>query len=159
MSYEHGFTVLEASKYNPAKYQDWPIKDEIRIHADLIEYMWDSLNWLPTDFAHNKSIGQTNGLDRCGRCVLWSDGALMLGKICRGYASIFELGPDILELNYGSCYNTELEVNGLIPTSSIELSTTKFERKLIVKQLYDLAKMCDIVVTKNNTHYIAHCGL
>lgn len=159
MPYEHDFTVLEASKYDPANYRSWPKENQFSIHAGVVEYMWDSLNWLPSDFAHNKSIGKTMGLDSSGICVLWSDGALILGKLCRLYASIFALGPDVITLTGGTFYEVDSEVDGFIPVSAFGKSTTQYDRDMIVSQLRELADMCNLVAEGNNTLYLGHCGL
>ena len=159
MPYHHNFTVLEVSKYDPANIHAWPKQYQLSIHGDIIEYMWDSLNWLPTDFAHNKSIGKRTGLDLTGVCVLWADGTLLLGKLCRLYAGIFELGPDTLTLTNGHIYETCSEVDGMIPISAFKRSKTAFDRNLILNQLRKLAEMCDFVAEQNNTHYLAHRGL
>ena len=124
-----------------------------------MEYMWDSLNWIPTDFAHNKTIGKRTGLDITGVCVIWADGTLILGKLFRLYASIFELGPSTLTLSNGHFYDTNLEVDSMIPISALKRSKTSFDRNLIVEQLRELAKMCDFVGEQNGTHYLAHAGL
>ncbi len=156
MPYEHNFIVLEALKYDPAKFHAWPKEDQLSIRGEIIEYMWDSLNWLPTDFAHNKTIGKRTGLDLCGVCVLWADGTLLLAKLCRLYAGIFELGPNTLTLTDGHFNNTDSDVDGI---NAFTLSKNTFDRNLVVKQLLKLAEMCDFVVERNNTHYLAHCGL
>jgi len=159
MPYQHEFLMLETSIYDPAKYNAWPTEKQLPINSGIIEYLWDSLTWLPTDFAHNKSIGKTNGIDPNGVCVLWRDGSLMFGKICRHYASIFELGPSNLMLTSPSCCNTDAEVDGFIPVSAFKVQKTKYERDLVVRNLRDIADLCDLVAEKNNTHYLAHRGL
>jgi hypothetical protein len=72
------------------------VTDYIEVDDDLIQYVMDSLNWIPS---YNPSKTESGfGLNYYGITLIRQDGALVAKNIFNSWADLFSHGPDVLEL-------------------------------------------------------------
>ncbi|RNB89670.1 coproporphyrinogen III oxidase [Brevibacillus fluminis] len=121
-------------------------EDMIVLHDDLISYIWDSLNWLPTFNASTKE--EHSGLHYHGITLIPKNSAPLFKSIILAWCSLFSLGPQTIELtgryvidgdgmgNYEKCF---------------------FSKDELVKTLSTLAELLDRVQDDNQC--ILHHGI
>jgi len=93
----HDFMLL-ACEQHPIK--DWNLwyhnPNAILIHHDVLEYMADTLKWIPTYNPATKR--QCQGLNWYGPTVILEAGAEIAAKIFYSWADLFTCGPEDLRL-------------------------------------------------------------
>lgn len=91
----HDFWLFREGERSYKEYRDlYKRRDApIRISEDVIQYLNQSLQWVPT------STGQ--GLNLYGVTILNRASGECLQKICSGWAQILSQGPETLVLSFG----------------------------------------------------------
>ncbi|GED70087.1 hypothetical protein BRE01_37890 [Brevibacillus reuszeri] len=88
MALTHEFFLIRKehmNQYSP------PYEAMVEIHDDVINYIYDSLKWLP---AFNPSTKESHtGLNYHGETIIQGDGAILLKNICLSWAELFSLAP------------------------------------------------------------------
>ena len=151
MSLNHDFLLLSRTECAPQDYLKlFRHPDAIHVHDDLLNYIADSLRWVPTLNPARDEHGF--GLNFHGPTTIFADGAGLAAKIFRTWAQLFRLGPEHLSLTA-----SWTEVVGKL--NSGHFVRLHFERDLICSSFEKIAIFCDRVVTSNGAHFIAHLGI
>ncbi|UOY93335.1 hypothetical protein MUG87_04195 [Ectobacillus sp. JY-23] len=122
--------------------------DVVYIHDDLIVYMWDTLQWIPSKTPRKTGIEEGLGLNRWGITVLDDESVEKISNILQAWRMLFKMSPHQLTLTGGLMW-TENEL--------VEYEQLKFQREEVLEQLDKL-----IVFTKqvqNKSYYICHWGV
>jgi hypothetical protein len=116
----------------------------IQIHDDLLGYMSDTLQWIPT---YNPAKSEKcMGLCWYGSTVIKSEGAKIAGQIFRPWAELFSCGSKVLQLT-GS-WGVEWEEGS--PVSEGEYERINVGRDEIVNKMKVLADLADQVAESND---------
>lgn len=107
MGLNHEFFLVANDEYKEQLYEGYylPVEDSsdhILIHDDIIQYMRDTLTWIPSiNPAMNYEKGF--GLNNYGITLFDKDGAEIIFKVAKAWEDLFSNGPSILKLtgNYG----------------------------------------------------------
>ena len=93
----HEFQLLAAERRQRSNYMK-PMRGPhiVQVHDDLIGYVRDTLNWVPT-FNPAKKEGH-RGLCRYGVTVIDGEGASKFALVLDAWASLFACGPKDLTL-------------------------------------------------------------
>ena len=151
---DHGFLLLCESENRRSSYMDYANPSsrgpgEVRLHDDVMFYIWDTLNWIPT---FNPSTGaQQMGLNLQGVTVIDRSGATKAATLFRLWAALFAEGPEPLVLTGSFEY-----IEGQDPAQG-HLQRLIFDRALIVRAFQRLAEYADRVSTGG--FYILHLGI
>lgn len=97
---DHDFLLLKKSEYPYENYEIFLEGSEGRIylHDDLVQYMGDTLNWVPSMNPSNPSEWPGYGLNLFGPTVIHTSGAEKFGRVCTAWADLMSLGPKNLHL-------------------------------------------------------------
>lgn len=149
MSLNHQFILLSKESYSD-RWLDWSFMnhepvERVDIHDDIIQYIKDSLKWIPTI---NPCVSESRyGLSIHGITLINNEGAALLRNIFDSWTRLFSNGPEILILT-GSYQTT----NGKGMYQKIEIN-----KKEIVQSFN---KICDFAtIAIENDNYILHYGI
>jgi hypothetical protein len=97
----HQFWLLRPTEwsyhhYDMALLRSHPTK--ITIHNDLIQYMYDSLEWVATTNPANNKEWKGRGLNMYGPTIITKTGAAHFAAILIAWAALFDNGPPIVQL-------------------------------------------------------------
>jgi len=152
----HSFHLLSGADHPPSEYLKWPREtDGVRLHDDLMAYMWDALSWAPC-FYPQAGMREANKLDRCGPAVFRGRGALKLAEVMEGYGNIFSCGPDVLHLNCGVLLPAADEPQTF---ESAQINLQSFGRDETVSKLRLVAGWARQASAADATEYVAFRGL
>lgn len=149
MSLNHQFVLIPKADYSD-RWLDWSFMnhepvERVSIHDDIIQYINDSLKWIPTV---NPCVSKSRyGLNIHGITLVNDEGAALLRNIFDSWSSLFSNGPEILILT-GSYRIT----NGKGMYQKIEI------KKKEITQSFN--KICDFSIKViENDSYILHYGI
>ena len=151
-SEEHPIENWESCYHNP---------DAVKIHDDVLEYLADTLKWIPTYNPATKRPFQ--GLCWHGPTVIRESGALVTAKVFSLWADLLNCGPADLELTgaFGWKVENDPDKDGferIVPRSA------KYERLVInrdrlVASLHTLVSYAERVQQTQGAYYILHLGI
>jgi hypothetical protein len=126
MSLDHDFALA------PAGALDAPWDEGVRLHDDVLTYLWDTLQWLPT---RNPSMGQAPGfgLSRWGLTAIDAEGAPAAARLFRAWAALLACGPARFQVTTGYAWT---EDDGAFVR-------TEIDRDAVVRTLETLARYAD----------------
>jgi len=150
MSLEHQFIVLPKTEYSE-KWLDWSFMKKqnveiANIHDDIIQYILDSLKWIPTT---NPSIPDKGyGLNNYGITLIEKEGIFQMQKIFEAWIELFSNAPDITILTG----NYEFKENGKGRYQKIKISKQKL--------LDDFSKIVAFSkLSFEKDYYVVHYGI
>jgi hypothetical protein len=158
----HDFLLLSRNEH-PFSY--WNLfyhrPDAVLIHHDLLEYIGDSLKWIPTynPAAHHPD----RGLCWFGPTIIKEDGAEITRNVFTLWAELFAHGPSVLKLQgpFGWEVDNDLEKDGyekVIPGSA-KNNRLIVNRNEFIKKLKTIAGYADQVLQSDGDLYILHIGI
>ena len=151
MTLEHGFLLVEEKHHKKVASPSLPGSTDLyRLHDDLIQYMGDTLKWLPTTNPSRNEPGQ--GLNLYGRTVLAAAGASMAAKLFEGWAGLFRLGPQQLALT-----GDWSQIEGDPDSSGYE--RLHFDRDATVAVLEGIASICRRAASSKGKLVVVHLGI
>lgn len=152
MSLDHDFVLLDRvldGEWALNRFVHHP--RAIHLHDNLVRYMLDTLNWIPT---HNPATNDPcSGLNLWGPTLIERNGAVVGEKVFRAWSRLLESGPSTLELT-GSYLWLDEESK-----ESGHYERLQFSRDDIVPVLDTLAGYCAEVQMANGRLYIYHGGV
>lgn len=149
----HDFLLLKKEDRRSSNYYMGFIGDPraIRLSDDLIEYIDDTLDWVPTfNPAKKKS---RHGLCLCGITEIHAEGASVLASILDAWAQVFGYGPRVLSLTGEWATEEDMLLN------EGKYETLSFNRDETVAALSKLADCARRVVATDGEHFILHLGI
>jgi hypothetical protein len=113
MGFNHEFFLVTHNEYEEMSYDgDYLLSADIgniiSIHDDIIQYINDTLRWVPSinpAMKYEKGLG----LNNYGITLFEKEGAEVIFKISKAWVDLFSNGPSVLKLtgNYGWITNDE----------------------------------------------------
>ena len=150
----HDFWLLHGEPRDAAEL--WGRKDApVRLSDDLVSYLWDTLQWVPTLNPSHSPHLQGSGLNRWGATAVAGDGARMLAQLARRWAALFELAPGPTIRLTGS-FQFQLGDDGQ-PAGEGGYVVLLADRDRLVGQLGMLAQMAD--QASQGDHFLLHLGV
>lgn len=147
----HVFIVEDAECLPAGGPETLLTKDHVLLHDDLLGYIWDSVDWIPT---FNPTKNEPHfGLCRYGITSLRPGSAEKAAKILRGWASLFKEGPHKLILT-GPWVHIEGE-----PMETGGYEKLSFDRIDIVRRLEKLVSFCESVEASAGGKHLIHYGV
>lgn len=154
MSLEHEFFLVPNTVAYPElmkrNEQNVDIIDSIDILDDLIQYIADSLNWIP---CKNPAISMTKedtGMNYYGVTLFDQTSAAILKSIITAWHSLFMNSPEKLELTGEFVYSSNKKVLG-------ERERLVFSRNDVLELLKRLLSMIERLEEENL--YLYHLGI
>lgn len=121
----------------------------VKIHDDLILYMNDTLNWVPSKCTPFTKRFNEMGLDYYAMTILDEDSVTILKDVLHGWRMIFSNAPKVFTLT-GKYIESNEEDDG-------DYEKISFEQKEILNQLDALLSF--IVEVEKRGHKIYHFGI
>ncbi len=157
MSLNHDFLLIEKSDFLENGYQKFfHSKDAVLLHDDFIDYIYDSLLWIPSIDDQGKPLEPEKGLNRWGVNFYECDGSRKLKTIISSWIEIFKCGPTILDLK-GSWTVETSEEDG--SESEGYYDRLIINRDDLVNELLRLVKWADEVIKSDGSKQILHLGV
>ena len=151
MALDHKFILVSAAAHRPADYLSFiGAPNAIRLHDDLLDYMGDSLKWIPTLNAETNKRGY--GFNLCGATAVLSEGAPAAIRIFRTWAQLFSLSPSDLNLT-----GSWTDVVG--DPRAGHYSELRFTRRDVTSALEHLAADCARVAEPGSDYFLLHLGI
>jgi hypothetical protein len=155
----HDFMLLSCTEHPIEDWGAWHHNpDAIKIQNDVLEYMADTLKWIPTYNPAKKCPHQ--GLCWFGPTVILQPGAEIAAKIFSNWADLFRCGPEVLELTgqFGWQVENDPDMDGVLPNTAT-YEHLIFNRDELVANLRTLASYAARVQQTKGAHYILHMGI
>lgn len=160
MSLNHHFGIVRADISNYFQWKAWePLSFEqmvsliaapVRLHDDIVRYILDSLNWIPS---YNPSKRERHtGLNLYGITLISSEGAHRTAQIFRAWGALFSMGPEELDLTGGwTCLER--------PKEEGRYQTIRSNRDSLVKSLQSISMQCDETAVSEHKAFVLHLGI
>jgi hypothetical protein len=110
MGQDHEFLLVSYDEYEEMGYAGYyPLAEDlsniVSIHDDVIQYMQDTLNWIPST---NPSMNYQSqfGLCNYGITLFDKEGANIIYNLAKAWSDLFLNGPTILKLTGSYGYRT-----------------------------------------------------
>lgn len=149
----HDFLIVDKSEYEDKSIYDfYHLNTSIHLHDDFLTYIYDSLIWIPSiNIRTNK---KNNEFNRWGDNLFNIEGCKKITKIFSSWATIFNEGPEILDLKGAWNFYDE-------PT---EDDLGEYERLIIpkvdlVQNLNTIAYWASEVVESRGKKILLHLGI
>jgi hypothetical protein len=95
MSFDHDFLLLDQDVDGQTEFVRFAGDPRgVRLHDDLIQYMVDTLAWIPTTNPSRRHAHR--GLCLCGVTIIDTAGAAVAERVFPAWADLFAAGPPIL---------------------------------------------------------------
>lgn len=123
----------------------------IRLHDDLVTYIYDSLRWIPAVNVHQEK--PCHGLCGHGQTAIRIEGAPVARQVFNSWADLFECGPETLELTGGYTW-----IEGESPETGYD-QQLRFSRDEVVHSFRTLATYANEVDRSGGRLYLLHDGV
>jgi hypothetical protein len=151
MSLDHDFLLLATAEHSPADYGRFiHHPDAVRLHDDVLQYIWDSLRWIPTLNPATGLPGQ--GLNYYGPTAILADGAEVAARVLRAWADVFRNAPPELQLT--GAWTT---IDGAADSGHYQ--QLRLSRDAVVGALDRVAGDCELVAGASGRHFVLHIGI
>lgn len=166
MAMLHDFILLntaEAPYSDYMKYIKYP-KFDVSIADDLIIYVYDYLNWIPTINPASSSAPETFGLHLYGPTVIDMHGAEQAVKIFTAIAGLFACANEHMKLTgafshqLADSFDAEPGIERIVAGSG-QYASLLLRRQDVVKQFERLAELCQKVKDSDGALYVLHLGI
>lgn len=120
------------------------IIDMVEVHDDIIQYIFDSLRWIPN--SGGSSRDSEYGLYYHGYTNIESNGAAIMRRVFSAWADLFSNAPD------------QFTIKGTYSIDEDKFIRITVDRENVVKVLRKVSNFAELV-EKDNNLYIMHCGI
>jgi hypothetical protein len=161
MSLNHDFLLLDRAtdgEWELSRFINDP--RVIHLHDDLVRYLGDTLDWIPTI---NPARGEPHqGLCMWGPTLIEAEGAEVAERVFAAWADLFSASPPILSLAGNFSWATSDDVRpSRERAAQLEggYDQLKFNRDEVVGILQQLALWCRQVRSGDGKLYLYHGGI
>lgn len=141
--------IANIEKINNETLLTVPSSNKVEIHDDIIQYIFDTLRWVPTiNTCKNNENGL--GLNNWGITLISKDGAEVLMKISKAWADLFSNGPSKIILKGKYTWTDEKIDQG-------QYEILEFDRNELVGEFIRLYEYSQSVINEN--YYLFHRGI
>ena len=139
---KHDFLLLPEVEGRAFHYADhFHDPRAVKLDDDLVLYMLDALNWIPSSNPSNPGEWCGYGLNYFGPTVIDKRGAEKAAQVFRLWAALFEAGPEQLELTGSFEW-----IEGGRPAEGRYATFTEV-RETVVESLRNIAALADKAAT------------
>lgn len=128
----------------------------IEIDDDVLWYIKDFLDWIPTVNPAKKEYERAYGLNFYGPTIIEAQGAVMAKRVFGGLKSLFSIGPSVINLR-GLPYFDAEEDYSHEKLPRIVFSTLQYERQVLVEVFRKLETFADQI--GSGAYYMVHFGI
>lgn len=149
MGLEHEFLLVQEPLETTEVWllrENVKVIDEVLIHDDLIQYISDSLEWIPSKNPTKKGNPPGQGINYFGVTLFDQPSAVSLTGIFTAWKNLFEHAPSTFVLTEGLIYAREEEYERI-----------PFNRDEVVRQFEKMISMADLLATGRYSLY--HLGI
>lgn len=167
MALEHHFVVLNTANVPHSDYMKY-IKHgqfDVSIADDLISYINDYLNWIPTSNPASSSTPEMSGLNLYGPTIIDMRGAEQALKVFTAIASLFACssGEKIrligaFSYQLADSFDDEPEIQRIVAGSG-HYARLHLSKQDVVSKFELLAELCRKVRDSEGQHYLLHLGV
>jgi hypothetical protein len=127
----HEFVPLPASERARAcELTPDTLPEHVRVSDDVINYVWDSLDWIPSALTWDNPDWPGRGLDHWGMTLIDARGATTAERVFAAWAALFSAGPAEIELRCDLFVGED---------DRLEEGTVVVERDEVVEQMRTIA--------------------
>lgn len=145
----HEFFVLEDTTHPQSEYMKWGLASgSLQVADDIIDYLYDSLQWIPTVNPANPAGWAGHGVNRWGPTIIHRTGATTARQVFSAWADLFSAGPP--ELTLRGAWTTW-------PDGAQDYQTLVVPREGLVEQMRGLAGYADRCI--RGDFYMLHIGV
>jgi len=158
----HDFLLLSCEEHPIEQWQRcYNNPAAIKIHNDVLEYMSDTLKWIPT---YNPATKQPhNGLCWSGPTIIRESVAELAANLFRLWVELFSRGPEELLLTgqFGWQVENDPDKDGFerVVPNTAEYERLVLSRDPLIAKLRTLVSYAVHVHQGNGTHYVLHLGI
>lgn len=157
MGLNHDFLLINKSDFTKNGYKPFfNSKKAILLHDDFIDYIYDTLLWIPSVNEKGIPMNPTKGLNRWGVNLYEMEGAYKLKSIISSWIEIFKNGPDKLNLKGAWSYYNEEKDNY---ENEGHYERLLLNRDELIKKLSTIVNWADEVISSNGKRVILHLGI
>ncbi|MEH7355137.1 hypothetical protein V7150_16385 [Neobacillus drentensis] len=124
--------------------------DSVVIHDDLIQYIFDTLEWIPSKNPALSGTPNGRGLNYHGVTLFDKQSSVTLISIFSSWRDLFKNAPNILELTGEFVYAKSGKMLG-------EYEKKVFNKDEVIKQFEKIISMS--VQLAEGDYYLYHCGI
>ncbi len=150
MSLMHEFLLMSSADQSPLEYRSFAREHVVGVHDDLLQYMADSLKWIPTLNPARNERGF--GLNLYGPTAILQDGAPIAASVFRSWAQLLGLAPQELVLT-----GPWTTIEGW--QGSGEYAQLRFDRDDVVATLETAATYFTRVADSHGEWFVLHRGV
>ncbi len=166
MALIHDFILLNTAEVPYSDYIKYIkyAKFDVSIADDLILYVNDYLNWIPTRNPANSSAPETSGLHLYGPTVIDLRGAERAVKVFRAIASLFACAEEQIKLTgefsyqLADSFDDEPEIQRIVAGSG-HYARLHLSRQDVVSKFELLAELCQKIRDSDGALYLLHLGV
>jgi hypothetical protein len=125
-------------------------KNKIELSDDIVSYLIDFLNWVPTYNPETKIEGF--GLNYYGVTLIYNEGSMKLLKILESWSSLIHEAPDIINFKGPTVWREEEDGDTYWEETRNKISKTVY--LIEIQKLINFAEQ-----SSNNNGYIMHYGI
>ncbi len=129
--------------------EDSKLVDVLEINDELVTYLMDFFNWIPTSCGLN--VEKSSGLNYHGITYIFNENRLIFGKIFRLLSDLFSVAPETFKLKGDFCWE-----EGNKDSGAYEFITLNKED--VVNILKKMAIWSELM-EKNHNLYVVHMGI
>jgi len=124
----------------------------VGLHDDVLRYIADSLNWIPSYNPVHRKPRKQMGLNLCGITAIDRDGATIAQRIFAGWAFLFSQAPSRINVMVPDAYESD-------PADDWRRSMASLDKAEIVGKLRELALNCNRVRRSAGNLSLWHLGI
>lgn len=157
----HDFMLLNYVEHPVENWQQWYHNPAaMKIHDDILQYIADSLRWIPT---YNPAAKlPCHGLCWCGPTIIDTTGAKIAARVFASWAELFSCGPNEIELtgqfSWQSENATEQDGAERVVSGSAGYERLNMNRDELTMNLRTLASYAERI-EQTDALYILHLGI
>ncbi|PAE42782.1 hypothetical protein [Bacillus sp. 7884-1] len=154
MSLEHEFYLIpntvDVKDFWVLRENNNSVIDSVVIHDDLIQYIFDSLEWIPSKNPALRGTPAGQGLNYHGVTLFDKHSSPTLERVFSSWKDLFKNSPIILELTGEFVYDENDEILGTY-------EKLVFNRDEVIKLFEKIISM-SVKIAKGDC-YLYHCGI
>lgn len=143
------YTIIKRNDLGKIIIKDSKLVDVVEISDELVTYLMDFLNWIPS--FHGSNVVKSSGLNYHGITYISNENRLLFGKIFGLLADLFSIAPETFKLKGEFCWEEDN-----LDTGTYEIITLNKEN--VVNILKKLAIWSEHM-EKNHNLNVVHMGV
>ena len=146
---------LDYTRYADSDYLNNYIRTQynVKLHDDFVQYIWDTLEWIPSFNPQPLQITKTYGLNYYGITIINKEGSEIFHHVMESWANLFSKAP--IKLNLTGSWVQDIDNEGLETNGNYQ--KIEFQRDILVNKLKTLASYANQAA--RGEYFILHWGI